>query len=86
MTQQAHDLVATWGNPDDVITIEPVSADDVERAHQDMIIAADLVEVALYERMPRHVIEQRQQDMYSAVRRWEKLSDLRQEQAEMAVA
>jgi hypothetical protein len=51
-----------------------------------MVIAADMVEVAVFERMPRHVIEKRREDLYSATSRWEKLSELRLEQVEAGVA
>lgn len=63
-----------------------ITADDVERAYEDMVIAADMVEVAVFERMPRHVIEKRREDLYSATSRWEKLSELRLEQVEAGVA
>ncbi len=61
---------------------ERVTADDIERAYQDMMIAADLVELGLAERMPRHVIEKRQEDMHSANARLDRLQEMRLEQAE----
>ena len=59
---------------------------DEERAYQDMVIAADLVEVAVMERMPKHVIEKRTEDMHRAMRNWERVSEMLLEQVEMAVA
>ena len=65
---------------------EIVTRQDVDRVYQDMVIAADLVEIAIEERMPRRVIEKRTEDMYRAVRNWERVSEMLLEQAEMAVA
>ena len=91
MTQQAQELLATWGNPDEVIAIEPLTAFDVEQAWDESLIATDLYEIACMRQMPRRVIEQRREEMQSAARHAQDVQNLYYEQyeqreAELAVA
>ena len=65
MTAQAHELNQIWGQGN-CITIEPLVPSDVEQAWNESIIAADLYEIACMRQMPRHVIEQRREEMQSA--------------------
>ena len=47
---------------------EIVTRQDVDRAWQEQIIATDLYEIACMERQPRHVIEEKREDMDTATK------------------
>lgn len=59
---------------------ERITQANVDWAYETMIISADLVEIAIMERMPRHVIEQRRENLASATRHYEQISDMMLEQ------
>ena len=59
---------------------EIVTRQDVDRAWQEQIIATDLYEIACMERQPRHVIEQRREDMVQATKRAQDLQAMYNEQ------
>ena len=63
-----------------------ITADDVERAYEDMVIAADLVEIAVFEQMPRRVIEYRRDALHRATDRYDAYCAQRLEQCELEVA
>lgn len=90
MTAQAHKLNQIWGQGE-CIAIERLQPSDVEQAWDESMIAADLYEIACMRQMPRHVIEQRREEMQSAARHAQDVQNLYYEQyeqreAELAVA
>lgn len=63
-----------------------ITKSELDRAYDELAIAADLVEVAIIERMPKHVVEKRAEDMHRASEHLDRLQEMQLEQYEMAVA
>ena len=58
---------------------------DVDRAWQEQIIATDLYEIACMERQPRHVIEQKREDMDTATKHALEVQEMYNEQYDRRV-
>jgi hypothetical protein len=86
MATQTARIVDIWGNPDEVISIEPLTRQDVDRAWDESTQAADLYWIATMREMPRDVIEQRREEMMTAARHAEKVQEMYFEQVEAGVA
>ena len=61
-----------------------ITRSDVARAWQEAIIAADLYEIASTRNYPRHVVEQRREEMCDTGNAAAKLEELYYEQLEVA--